>query len=507
MQTITSTQKEYLRNAKTVGVTVTVDPIEGEPFTFTEDDIIEGTFKIERNWAHGDVLEIGCADAAELTLTLDNSEGQWNQVRWEGARLTVVLNIGGEPLQVGIFTVDERPGKLTTIQLKALDDMARFNRPYNSNLAYPATLEEILMDACAKCNVTLYTYMFDNGDYVVKEKPEGDDITYHQIVAWVAQLAGCNAWIDELGRLRLSWYGDNQSGDLEIGPDDRFLGQYEIAEEDIEITGIVYRTEETDYLVGTSNYALIIEDNPLLQDDFEPVLSALYAKIGGFKYRPYKFVVLGYPHLWPGDMITKLVDADGNELTSVITNHVYKLNASEIEARGETETVRGYATGAPFTVSQKRVLTAVAKREVARQTSGLEQATLHLNELMANALGLYPTVIEQETGARLFYMHDKPTLEESMVIWHWTEQGLAWTDQGWNDGNPAWQYGVLADGNAVLKVLTALGINADWINAGLVKAEHVEIGPGTKFAQGEEFTWEKYADMTWQELESMGGDS
>lgn len=464
MQTITSTQKEYLRNAKTVGVTVTVDPIEGEPFTFTEDDIIEGTFKIERNWAHGDVLEIGCADAAELTLTLDNSESQWNQVRWEGARLTVVLNIGGEPLQVGIFTVDERPGKLTTIQLKALDDMARFNRPYNSDLAYPATLEEILMDACAKCNVTLYTYMFDNGDYVVKEKPEGDDITYHQIVAWVAQLAGCNAWIDELGRLRLSWYGDNQSGDLEIGPDDRFLGQYEIAEEDIEITGIVYRTEETDYLVGTSNYALIIEDNPLLQDDFEPVLSALYAKIGGFKYRPYKFVALGYPHLWPGDMITKLVDADGNELTSVITNHVYKLNASEIEARGETETVRGYATGAPFTAAQKRVLQSVAKVEAERQTSKLEQTMLDFNQLMSNALGYYETYHTLPSGAKIRYIHDKPVLEESTIIYKYSAEGFGWTDQGWQGGNPVWHSGIDAAGNMIAKTVSAIGIKAEWMD-------------------------------------------
>jgi len=96
-------------------------------------------------------------------------------------------------------------------------------------------------------------------------------------------------------------------------------------------------------------------------------------------------------------------------------------------------------------------------------------------------------------------MHDRPDLEESMIIWHWTEQGLAWTDQGWNDGNPDWQYGVLADGNAVLKVLTALGINADWINAGRVKAEHVQIGPETDYYPGQRYTWQQYQGKTWQE--------
>jgi len=50
-------------------------------------------------------------------------------------------------------------------------------------------------------------------------------------------------------------------------------------------------------------------------------------------------------------------------------------------------------------------------------------------------------------------------------------------------------------------------INADFVRTGKLIADVVQIGPETTFAQGEEFTWEKYADMTWQELESIGGDS
>lgn len=468
MQNITSNQKEYLWEGKTLGITITVDPVEGQGFNITGDDIVADSVSIERNWAQGDVIEIGCADTSELVFDLDNEQGQWNHVRWEGARLTVVLDVNGELLQAGIFTVDERPGKLTTMQIRALDDMARFNKAYDTDLLFPATLQQVLVDACAKCNVTLYTQTFDNGDYTVGEKPVGDGVTYHQVIAWVAQLAGCNAWIDQLSRLQLSWYGDNQSGDLEIGPDDRF--DYQLSEDDIEITGVIYRPtageDDIDYLVGNDTYALIIEDNPLLQDGYEAVLSALHAKICGFRYRPYEFVVVGYPHLWPGDVITKLIDADGNELYSVITNHNYRLNGnSEIRAVGETETVRGYATGAPFTASQKRVLQSVAKVEAARQTTALEQATLHLNELMVNALGFYTTVVELETGAKIVYTHDKPLLKESEVIWTQTELGFAWTDEGWNDGDPNWQYGVMSDGSMIIKMLIATGIQAEWIDA------------------------------------------
>lgn len=456
-----------------MGVTITGETLDGAPIALTEDDIIEGSFSIDRNWTSGSTLEIGCADTSELTFELDNFEGQWSDLRWEGARLRVVLDIDGEPLQAGIFTVDEPPRKLTTMQIRALDDMARFNRPYEPGIPYPATLKQILMDCCSQCGVTLYTLEFDNGDYVVAQRPEGDDITFHHVVAWVAELAGCNAWIDELARLRLDWYGESQAGGLEIGPDDRF--SYEAAEADIEITGIIYRTDEVDYLIGDDRYALIIEGNPLLQDNHEAVLNVLFDRLGGFKYRPFRFEVLFYPHLWPGDKITKLIEPDGSEISSIITNHLLKLNGnSRIEARGETETVRGYATGAPFTPSQKRVLQAVAKIEAARQTSTLEQAVLRLNELMTNALGFYSTTVELETGAKITYTHDQPSLEESMIIWTMTEQGFAWTDQGWQGGQPTWQYGVTADGSIVAKLLDVVGVRAEWVH----------IGAGTTFDYG-----------------------
>lgn len=210
MQNITTAQKEHLFHGGAVGVTTTGETLNGDPISLTEDDVVEGTLTIERNWAHGSVIEIGCADTSELIFELDNHDGRWSNIRWEGARLTVVLDIDGEPLQAGIFTVDEPPRRLTTMQIRALDDMARFNRPYEPGIAYPASLKQILLDCCSQCNVNLKTLTFANQNYAVTRQPEGDDITFHHIVAWVAELAGCNAWIDHLARLRLTWYGDNQ---------------------------------------------------------------------------------------------------------------------------------------------------------------------------------------------------------------------------------------------------------------------------------------------------------
>jgi len=53
MQNITSKQKEHLYEGGHVGVTITGETLDGVPVSVTEDDIIEGSFSIERNWAHG----------------------------------------------------------------------------------------------------------------------------------------------------------------------------------------------------------------------------------------------------------------------------------------------------------------------------------------------------------------------------------------------------------------------------------------------------------------------
>ena len=41
---------------------------------------------------------------------------------------------------IGYYTVDSPPRKLRSIKITAYDRMAKFNRAYDTELAYPATL-------------------------------------------------------------------------------------------------------------------------------------------------------------------------------------------------------------------------------------------------------------------------------------------------------------------------------------------------------------------------------
>ena len=97
----------------------------------TEEDIVSDSLSIDRYCATSDKIEIGSAVAAELSLTLNNLDGKFNNVVFEGSRLFVEIGIDGVAdsyVPCGRFTVDEPPRAFSTIKLSALDFMTQKQR-------------------------------------------------------------------------------------------------------------------------------------------------------------------------------------------------------------------------------------------------------------------------------------------------------------------------------------------------------------------------------------------
>lgn len=86
--------------------------------------------------------------------------------------------------------------------------------------------------------------------------------------------------------------------------------------------------------------------------------------------------------------------------------------------------------------------------------------------LIANAFGFFTTNEVAPDGATTAYMHNKPLLSESSIVWKMTSGGFVWS----TDGGASWNAGISADGNATLKTLSAVGIVADWLIAGIIKS-------------------------------------
>ena len=328
----------------------------------TEADIVSDSLSIDRYCATGDKIEIGSAVSSELSLVLNNNDGKFDDIRFEGSELKVeigIKDVDNSYIPCGYFTVDEPPRAFSKISLKALDFMMKFDNDADlTQIPFPCSVEDVVKIISALCGVTVSSNInfssLPNGA-VKMYKPVTTDITYRQILQWVAQVTGTCAYIDWNGELMLSWF---RTTDVNITPAVRYSG--DILENDISITGVVIKTESGNFVSGTKDYALEIDGNELIESGTEQSkANTIFDAVSGLTYRPYECSCVPMPYLYPLDKIT-YTDKDGTTISTVITNHTFGLNGvSALAAQGETQQKKGYAS--QTSVSKKDVDKAIAE--------------------------------------------------------------------------------------------------------------------------------------------------
>lgn len=237
MYPITSAGLAALREDVVQSVNILCTPTKGTAFNITDKDII-GAVTVDWSSVTGSKLDLGSACMSELSFTLENTDGAFDDKVFEGAQLYVTTSFPAgsttETVPIGYYTVDSPPRKLRSIKITAYDRMAKFNRAYDSELAYPATLYQIVADACTKCGVSqkLPTNTLHRGVSIPK-RPEADNLTYRQVLVWAAELMGVSLYIDYDGKLTGGWYATNAKHAV-IKASDRFTsGNTNFAENNI----------------------------------------------------------------------------------------------------------------------------------------------------------------------------------------------------------------------------------------------------------------------------------
>lgn len=478
MYPITSAGLAALREDVVQSVNILCTPTKGTAFNITDKDII-GAVTVDWSSVTGSKLDLGSACMSELSFTLENTDGAFDDKVFEGAQLYVTTSFSTgsttETVPIGYYTVDSPPRKLRSIKITAYDRMAKFNRAYDTELAYPATLYQIVADACTKCGVSqkLPTNTLHRGVSIPK-RPEADNLTYRQVLVWAAELMGVSLYIDYDGKLTGGWYATNAKHTV-IKASDRFTsGNTDFAENNIVFSGVrIVGNDEnkTEYLAGTKDYAFNIEGNLLAQSDMNLSTLATELKTArcSLTYTPMSCTTHSFPHLRPLD-IMKFETAQGTKKV-VLTNVKWQSQnrCTKLEGKGETATQSGYATMGAFTPKQRAVLEQTRAQQAA-QINDYEQATLALNETIANSMGLYVTRKADSNGAVITYYHDKPTLEGSNTIYCRNAGGYAWTNNGWNNGSPNWEYGVSKDGDAVIRSIAANKMSASYITTDILSS-------------------------------------
>lgn len=117
------------------------------------------------------------------------------------------------------------------------------------------------------------------------------------------------------------------------------------------------------------------------------------------------------------------------------------------------------------------IQTAVEQRESEKRYTTLArnlvgQAMDKLNEIVQNSSGLYTTEEVHPDGSTIYYFHDKPELKESKNVIKFTADAIGLS----TDGGKSYPFGFTVTGDMVANILSANGINADWINVGVLQS-------------------------------------
>ena len=488
---------------------------DGTKKTVTNAQIWSGGFKVEDSVSGSNNFEIGAAIVGKFTLVLNNIYDDYSDYDFYGAEISNVkcglkLPDGTtESVSFGKYTVDEPKYNGSIITLSCLDNMSKFDRPYSeSNLTYPATLGQIVRDACNICDVPLASdsATFDNDDYVVDARPD-DNTTFREVLSWVGQIS-CH-WLkcNNNGQLSLRWYdretydklfgiydAGNFNDDIEkdtvdagtfANPADGDVIDFgtfsdskkyhhiysttstDMSTDDVTITGIrvterapedAEDQEDIVYQYGEDGYVLGIEGNELIQSGKgSQVASYLGGKIVGLTFRPLSLTCLSDPTIESGDLAI-FTDRKGRSYKTLITSTTFQAkNYQKVSCDAESPSKKNASRISKYTKVYQDL-----KNNLKRQKTAWEQAIEDLDNRLTNSSGLYSTIEQQEDGSNIYYLHDKPTLEESEIVWKMTAE--AWGVS--TNGGETWNGGMTVDGDVIARILTSIGVNADWINTG-----------------------------------------
>lgn len=498
-------------------------------------ELTPADFRISGNsftddWCDGESFQIGTAIGKTATILLDNTNGRTEVVGTSTVtyphgkfsnydfymayfQLFVCLpdayhyngELKDQMIPIGIFTVTNPVANSSTIEITGVDNMYMFDRSFDDctlDFSSGVTLLTILNRCCSDCGVAIGYSSFNNQSITVNEKPE--NVTYRQVVSWIAQIAGCNAVIDNSGALKLKWYdtstfsswldggtfsttttpysdGDSAdggyfdsgtpvytSGDSINGGDFttpldfhnlKYIKSTQVSTDDIHFTGVTIKNDATEAhypASGWEGYVLEITDNPFVKDHESTIAQYIYGRLQNLSIRPFSCSSVQDPTIEAGDCAL-VYDTKGNTYPTVITNVEFTTGGyTEIDCKADS----------PLSQNSRYINPASqAVIQTERKMDEYNAQVAHFNELANEALGYYRTDA-QEGSATVTYIHDQPTLNSSQIVWKITVSGIFVTEN-YNPSNPSWTSGYdTSTATMLMNLIYAHGITADWINAG-----------------------------------------
>ena len=477
---------------------------DGTVLSLEPSDFILGGFSMTDETTTGK-FGVGSAVGKTISLTINNHTNKFSMYDFYKAMIYMYVSV---TLEDGTI-LKERKGKYyvinptspgDVINISGVDSMYLFDRPYNASTAYPSTLQVILSECCLDCGVNIGFGQFDNYDFIVEKKPE--ECTYRQVVSWSAQIAGYNARISNDDYLELVWYDTSITGDILDGgklfsydekntydggdfttytdtvlwdggnftdpaPENvTRIKSINVSTDDVVITGVMVKNGDAEVLAGEEGYCITISDNDFTVGKEAEIAQYLGDRLIGLQFRPLSCQIANNPLIEPLDLVY-VYDRKGNAYFTFINSVSYSISGfTTISCKAE-DPIRNESS---YTNKEAQAIVK-ARKEAKENLTNYDKAVQNMNMLAANAMGLYR---EQETltdGSVIYYQSNRPITknEEGLCEFELYSVVYKMTGDGFfvsNDGGLSFTSGFDADGNAIVNVLSAIGIQFDWARGG-----------------------------------------
>lgn len=495
MINVSNAFREKLEAGEPVRMVVDITFPDGTKKTINE-DIMNGDNGFS-DCAESSSFPVGATICKTLTLSINNDQEQWKNYNFYGAKIHAylklqtsyaapesvsalldesynpILDSTGDPIIATqaatkdiIETIDKGAYTVTTpeqysdiINVTALDDMYKANKTYTSGLKLPQSLINLVRDACKTAGIGMNLTM-DHGDIIIRSVP--DSMTFRQLFGYAAMVESANARIDYSGNLQfVKW--DFEKADV---PELKDYGNPPtLSSDDIVITGIKVTNGQsnddtnTDYsgMYGEEGYVLELENELIDTDQLQTVANIIGEQIVGARFRNLEGDLVYNPLVEFGDMVYTY-DRLGNKYLTPLTDVSGNVGGLTTVKTQADDPIRG---SSDFYGNSTKAIVA-ARQMVRKETSAREEAIRRLAETLKSSSGLYMTQEPQQDGSIIYYMHNKPTIAESNIIWKLTAEAFAVSI----DGGKTYPYGFAVTGELITRLLYAEGINADYIDAG-----------------------------------------
>lgn len=431
--------------------------------------------------------------------------------------------------RIGFYVVDETSYNGSLITLNCLDNMTWFDVPFNevTGITYPITAGQLVSEICSYVGVLLAIPHFQNytmqisaesGEWLAK-----NNINCREVLQYVAQKCCCYCKIDTAGELVLKWYNKDDinnivnydggtynttttpysdgcdvdggtfnpwsTGDIADGgtfaelQDNAWLTrnfEMNVSTEEIVITGCRVRSTSGQnqydelYVDETleqthDRYVLVIDNNPLITaDEAAGVANIVGSILANLPLRAFDARSLSDMSYETGDMVT-IMDFRGNLYYTWITNLTFTVGNSENFSCGAESLKKRNETR--FSESAKTL--AEANENASAILTEYDRAQAAMNELAQDALGYRVYEADVTGGGHVTWLYsgtyyddtdpEHPLFPDSDTVIMISGDGLFIS----KDHGAHYYEGLDANsGTAILNMIFAHGITADWIKAG-----------------------------------------